>query len=318
MFDFERNCDMIVKSSRKGEKLKMNKREMCRNLWAECFQDSELYMDYYFTEKWKTNIVLWEKIGHKAVSMVHLNPYCLNYCGKLIKSYYIVGVATDKNYRKMGKMRSLLEQSFSLMKKQTILFTFLMPADRKIYEPFGFQFIYTQRRYKLHNIKKEILDNGIVSKVIEELSEKEWEQCLSFCEKKLEENFDIYVIRDKEYYKNLQKECKASNGEVRLFFKDKKLLGILSYGRNGEVLEVTESLIHSDWTKEILEKLLSIEKVQTVLFYESYFLDNKAFIELTEDITEEEVPIIMAKVLKQSESFETVLKGKRVYLNEIV
>lgn len=291
---------------------------MCRILWTECFHDSEAYMDYYFNNKWKNNIVLWEKIEENAASMVHLNPYWLNYCGKLLKSYYIVGVATNKNYRKQGKMRALLEQSFSLMKNENILFAFLMPADRKIYEPFDFQFIYTQKRYTLHNIKKDIWEKGIVSKTIEELSESQWEKCLTFCKKKLQESFDIFVVRNKEYYKNLEKECKASDGQVRVFFKDNDLLGIVSYGRNKEALEITESLIESVWTKKIIEKLLTIEHPQTLIFLESYFLDTSVLEGFTAEIKIEEVPIIMAKVLKQSESFETVLKDKRVYLNEIV
>lgn len=296
----------------------LDKKEMCRNLWRECFHDSEAYMDYYFSEKWNHNIVLWEADDKAAKSMVHLNPYVLNFCGEQLKSYYIVGVATNENYRKQGKMRKLLEQSFSIMREEKIRFTFLMPADRKIYEPFGFQFLYTQTRYKLHNINMNIQDNKILAKTTDELTKEQWKQVLTFCKHKLEENFDLFVVREQGYYENLTKECNSSNGGVLFFFNGDEVIGILSYGKEQSSLEVTESLIDTKWTKAIIEKLLFIEREQELSFLESYFLNTDEFCFFTDKVDKEEVPIIMARVLSPSETFEQVLKGKRAYLNEIV
>lgn len=297
----------------------MDKRESCRKLWKECFGDSESYMDYYFTEKWKNNIVFTKEETDEVVSMVHLNPYSLCYKGKKVESYYIVGVATKKEYRKKGNMRQLLEQSFSFMKESGIKLTYLMPVDRKIYEPFGFRFIYEQERYRLHKIKRNWdFTSGVKSKTIEELSTEELEKLLSFCERILQKEFDLYVIRGQEYYTNLQKEMKASCGAVRVFFKKNHIVGILAYGREKGVLEITESLIDFNYTREILMAFFSIEDETEAYFLESHFLDKAVLEESAEWVQKETVPIIMAKMLEDTEEAESIWRGQRVYLNEIV
>lgn len=296
----------------------MDKRESCRQLWKDCFGDSELYMDYYFSEKWKNNIVLTKEESDEVVSMIHLNPYTLCWMGKSLKSYYIVGVATKKEYRGRGNMRELLEKSFSFLKENDIKFTYLMPANRKIYEPFGFQFIYEQERYRLHKIEKAHLIEELNSKTIDELSLKEWKKLLLFCEEKLQKEFDIYVKREKEYYENLQKEMRASLGTVRVFFKRNEIVGILSYGKENGIIEVTESLIHSSCTKEILDTLFLVEAESNAYFLESYFLDKDILENYAEQTERENVPIIMAKVLDEKESGESIWGGQKVYLNEIV
>ena len=72
--------------------------------------------------------------------MLHLNPYRLFVRGKEVDAHYIVGVATDEEYRRQGVMRELLADTFHRLRERGEMFTYLMPADRDYYLPFDFRF----------------------------------------------------------------------------------------------------------------------------------------------------------------------------------
>lgn len=124
-----------------------------RELWEEAFpEDSRSFADYYFKEKIKDNriLVLEEEVpetdmGHgRIASMIHLNPYWIRAAGERWKVDYLVGVATRKDRRHRGYMRSLLNRMMEDMRNEGMPFCFLMPADEAIYRPFGFTYIYRQ------------------------------------------------------------------------------------------------------------------------------------------------------------------------------
>lgn len=124
-----------------------------RELWEEAFpEDSWSFVDYYFKEKIKDNrvLVLEEEVAETDMehgwiaSMIHLNPYGIRAAGERWKVDYLVGVATRKDRRHRGYMRSLLNRMMENMRNEGMPFCFLMPADEAIYRPFGFTYIYRQ------------------------------------------------------------------------------------------------------------------------------------------------------------------------------
>ena len=118
--------------------------EAVRRLWQDCFHDPESYADFYFQTVARRNRISGIKKDGRLVSMIHLNPYVLSADKRRFDSTYIVGVATDEAYRHQGCMRRLLYGTFDCLYREKQPFTYLMPADRKIYEPFGFRYIYRQ------------------------------------------------------------------------------------------------------------------------------------------------------------------------------
>lgn len=326
----------------------------CRTLWRNCFGDSETYMDYYFDEKCKDNHILIDVEDDHVVSMVHLNPYQLKWKNKEIKSCYIVGVATEEKFRKQGRMRELLEQSFSNMQGEQIPFTFLMPADKRIYEPFGFKTIYTQERVFLKEIdviekikvdeadseaaelkaasvsKVESETAAMEMKTFSQLTDQEKIKAIAYCNKKLSKEFDIYAIRDEKYYTRLQKEMEASCGSVVVFIKNdcenlqqenSEIAGIVSFGLENGYIEVTEALIETELTQDVVKLLLQrieAKDKSKVYFYESYFLDKAELAGMAGELETISKDIIMAKVLGDNMSFSKAFEGQKVYLNEIV
>ncbi len=295
----------------------------CRMLWKKCFGDSEPFMDYYFGEKCRESKLLTDIEDNHVVSMVYLNPYELMWKGKQIKSYYIVGVATEEKYRKQGRMRKLLEQAFNFMKEEQIPFTFLMPANTKIYEPFAFQTIYRQKRIAVKRIEEKLfLDSSIQMKAFMELTEEELLQMEAYCQKKLKDEFELYVARDISYYQQLQLEMKAMEGQVVVFrTQNGSLCGVLAYGLENGYLEIVECLIDRVYTKEIVELLLQQEGIadkSQMFFYESYFIDENILNGFGTELEYAEKDTIMVKMLTDEKAYQPIYENAKVYINELV
>lgn len=145
-------------------------------LYQQAFQDPQLFVDYYYKEKCKDNWIFVKKKDNQVIAMLHLNPYTIVVNGKEFPTFYIVAVATQKQYRHQGHMRDLLCEAFEWMRQREIPFCFLMPVNPSIYEPFGFEKICEFDRNP--------------NRTPEEISEQ----------------FNIYCKRDKKYQSRLQQE----------------------------------------------------------------------------------------------------------------
>ena len=137
-------------------------RDEIYDMWQRNFHDPAPYADFYFQEVYGKNEILlnagsapemtpgeWEEtpalkmMGESEEiirGMLHLNPYELLVRGREQQAHYIVGVATDKAFRRQGVMRELLLETFSRLRKRGEPFTYLMPADENYYLPFDFRF----------------------------------------------------------------------------------------------------------------------------------------------------------------------------------
>lgn len=160
-------------NSRKGTLMEVSRieGEVCkttRTLWEEVFyEDSVQFTDYYFENKATKNIGY--VIGQAPYdAMMFRTPYTLQ-IGKVQKEIsYIVGVATRKECRHRGCMRELLMDSFRDMYQEKNPFTFLMPANPAIYEPFDFKYIYERDVW-------ELKEPGRVVSILESLTFQEKE-----------------------------------------------------------------------------------------------------------------------------------------------
>ena len=120
-----------------------------RPLWEEVFyEDSVQFTDYYFENKAEQNIgYVIGQVPYEA--MMFRTPYQIQIGQARKEISYIVGVATREKCRHRGYMRKLLMHSFREMYQEKNPFTFLMPANPAIYEPFDFQYIYERDIWEL-------------------------------------------------------------------------------------------------------------------------------------------------------------------------
>ena len=273
---------------------------MTRRLWEEIFtEDTSQFLDYYYSVKATNNEIYVIEDGDEIVSMIHLNPYQMRVEDKLYHTHYIVAVATKKSYRKQGLMRLLLNHVMQVMADRGEPFTFLMPADEAIYKPFGFEFIYEQKREKVSGKKCE--DRTL------EVVEASSEQCKAIAEfaNEMLQSYNVVTWRDEEYYKMILSEQVSENGGILVAKRDEKIEGVFCYACVGG----------EDKHFVIKEPI-----------FQNYQDLQHAIYHLTDSETDrvlcigygsgETKPMIMAKILNPQFNFD--LKNAKIFINEEV
>lgn len=193
--------------------LKQDEKDRSRALWEEAFpEDSMGFCDYYFTEKVRDNKILVSEEDGRIRSMVHLNPYQVKVRDRSCRLDYIVGVATAMDSRRQGRMRGLLCRMLEDMYQEQKPFTFLMPADPKIYEPFDFSYIFDQPKWRLR-------EGGIVGR-------EPWKaghpvsagDLAGWMNHLLSQGHEVFCLRDSAYVERLSKELASEGGGLELLY----------------------------------------------------------------------------------------------------
>lgn len=224
-----------------------------RALYEEVFrEDSRRFVDYYYeTKSQNSTALVLQKENGEIVSMLHLNPYEISVRDgesfQSIQACYIVAVATKENYRHQGCMARLLKEAELFCQENSVSFLFLMPADPAIYSPFGYEYIFSRPEFYFSEEMKEgqageagqagqvpgdSVKFPLELRVERILSENLCRELAEFAQSTLESRFAFFTRRSKEYYVNLSKELQAQNGEVGIYYLDKKIVGY--YTKTGE------------------------------------------------------------------------------------
>ncbi len=212
--------------------LEHKEKQQSRQLWEEIFtEDTEEFLDYYYTEKVKDNQILGSFEEGRLVSMLQLNPYRLCVEQYEMDSAYIVAVATKKEYRHQGRMAELLHQAMLEVRKEETPFVFLMPAKEEIYKPFDFVTVYERKDYRItkqmlaeamekSRSLKEVKTSVLIEEILESDSEKAKSAAISelikYSQSKLQQHYQVYAKRDRKYYTGLLKEQDSQQGSIIL------------------------------------------------------------------------------------------------------
>lgn len=151
-------------------------------------EDKDAFVKYYYSYVTRDNKILVLEQDGEIFSMLHLNPYRLSVNGVPVDAYYYVAVATKAECRHQGMMRKLLVKSLNDIHKEGHPFTYLMPANRAIYEPFDFRIVYQQKKVELP-LEPELTN------------------------KKMAELFDVYTLRDDWYVEKMLEEERVCAGD---------------------------------------------------------------------------------------------------------
>ena len=193
---------------------------LTKTLYEEVFQeDKGAFSDYYYQEVAPGSTIYAARQAPEDIcSMVHLNPTRLLWNGEQITIPYIVAVATRKELRHRGLMRNLLDMIFQDLKAEGVPFAFLMPINEAIYRPFGFERTWTWQW------EEDVLgrETGGDRKYVAAASLSD-EELASFADRvncALGRRFELFTERSLPYYRRLEKEQKASGGELQILMED--------------------------------------------------------------------------------------------------
>ena len=112
-------------------------KEQTRQLWRTCFDDTEDFMDIYFSEKYTDDSNLTIRHNGQVVAAMQLLPYRVTFYGAVQHAGYVSGLATLPAYRGKGYASNLLHEAHRRLFRQGATLSFLIPADeamRKFYE----------------------------------------------------------------------------------------------------------------------------------------------------------------------------------------
>jgi len=166
-----------------------NEKRNSEALYREAFpEDKDAFVEYYYSYVTKDNKILVLEQENKICSMLHLNPYRVSVNGTSVDAYYYVAVATKAECRHQGMMRKLLKKSLNDIYGEGQPFTYLMPANKAIYEPFDFRIVYQQKKVEFPLEPK-------------------------MANEKMAEIFDVYTLRDDWYVEKMMEEERVCAGD---------------------------------------------------------------------------------------------------------
>ena len=213
-------------------------------------EDKDAFVNYYYSYVTKNNKVLVLEKEDEIASMLHLNPYRLSVNGTVCDAYYYVAVATRADCRHQGMMRKLLHKSLNDIYEEGHPFTYLMPANKAIYEPFDFRIVYQQKKVELPLAPDA-------------------------ANEKMAELFDVYTLRDDWYMEKMLEEERVCAGDppfeivpyiMTRITHVKKMLSLLrSKAPFRVVLDIEDKIIaenHGKFLWEISENQSSCEKLE--------------------------------------------------------
>lgn len=208
--------------------LKQEEKIESRKLWETVFsEDSESFLDYYYSDRVRKNKVLtaWKE-GNMA-AMLHRNPYEVVMKDRLWKIDYVAGVATHPDCRHQGFMSRLLSRCFMDMYVERMGFCFLVPVDPAIYHPFDFTYI------------SDLPERALNEKGLQQLSRRafmersdECREAARFVGRQLEDKYEVYALRNEEYYRDLCREVRSDRGDLLLLStreEKERLAGVWAY-----------------------------------------------------------------------------------------
>ena len=187
------------------------------DMWQRNFRDPVPYADFYFSQVYGRNEVLLslDDASHDLMGMIHLNPYTLCMGGKDLPAHYIVGVATDEEYRRQGVMRRLLHESFDWLRQEGECLTYLMPADQDYYLPFDFRFGRPQEEMEFYLSDKP--EEGDWRQRTQ-LTDEDLMACACLENDWKAGHYDLFTRIDPAYLLRLQKESIADFGRMFYIF----------------------------------------------------------------------------------------------------
>lgn len=226
--------------------LKQQEHGKTRLLWEKVFQeDSKAFLDYYYFFKTRENSVYVVEEDEEILSMLHLNPFLIQVGEGQFDGRYIIAVATEESYRKRGYMGMLLRKAMQAMYQEKQPFTFLMPAAEAIYTPYDFRFVYDQNVWKYTVVEKQEQKSLPVS----EAGIGDGADLAAFFMEYFSERFQIYAVRDEQYYQTMLFEQQSENGGIAILKRSEKIVGCFLYG-DEDGLEIREPLYLKEYETE--------------------------------------------------------------------
>lgn len=209
--------------------------ESIKEIWSYCFNDSESFMKYYFSDKYKSENTIVALDEGKIISSLQLNQYKLLLNNKVYNTSYVVGVSTLPEGRGTGYMSKVIKFTLNELYKRGQLVSILMPIDYRLYRRFGYEHCYDQIEYTINtdDLKNFKSSGKMIKSDLSQIDE------LIQIDRAFLNEVNGNVLKDEHYYENLFKEIQSEDGLLYIHEGNEKD-GYIVYFLQGDKMFVRE------------------------------------------------------------------------------
>lgn len=112
----------------------MDRKQQVMDLWRSCFDDSDEFIDMFFSQVYKDeNEFTIDKEGD-VISALQVVPYTMTFYDKEISVGYICGACTAVQERGAGHMTHLVNESLQIMKNREVALAVTIPATSGLFD----------------------------------------------------------------------------------------------------------------------------------------------------------------------------------------
>jgi len=108
-----------------------------RRLWAECFGDTDAFMDIYFSAKYTDRANLRRLEGGRVTAAAQLLPYRMNLFGEAVRVGYVSGLCTRPGLRGKGYATQILREAHRRLRDEGAVLSFLIPGEPGLRDFYG-------------------------------------------------------------------------------------------------------------------------------------------------------------------------------------
>lgn len=205
--------------------LTMDEVNELKELYQEAFNDSEGYLNYFFSQKYRAENVIFVKEAKKIVSALHLVKKTLKIEDITYSMPFVVAAATLKSYQNQGYMKRVLKQSMTELYNRKYSLCALAPFNESFYQPFGFETMIrtSQKKIELdltHSIQKRIATVEDIDSLIQIYT--------SYMKDK-----NIYLDRKISDWESLFNEVTSDAGSIIILSKNGEDIGYYTLFKDG-------------------------------------------------------------------------------------
>ncbi len=212
-------------------------KEQTKRLWHDTFGDSAEFVDLYFDRIYTDSINHTVRLSNGAVvSALQAIEMPFKVDNKILRTAYISGVATDKNYRRCGYMAQLLESTHRELMAAGIDAAWLIPDSQylfDVYAKFGYRTAF-YKSYRTINVASSDIYNDLT---ISEINGSEVDTVFEyFHRKQMEQEAGVLLTRD--FFGVLVDTFILENTPIYIHRTSSEISGLVFVHSNGTVLKV--------------------------------------------------------------------------------
>jgi hypothetical protein len=117
----------------------MNKKDAVKKIWRESFDDSEQYVDMFFSRIYRDDDAMLLVDNGIPSSSLLLQRYAMNFHGVTVSIGYVCGAATIKDARCHGLMHRLMSDALRESYRRGDVLCSLIPANEWLFHYYGHQ-----------------------------------------------------------------------------------------------------------------------------------------------------------------------------------